>query len=146
MGQSANTGTSSATLSENGTVISNDIQTDYFLLGPFKPLGNVDTNGNVYVDSNQSALPDNATIGENGAFATATVYSDSTLTTVIGSLTETWTLSAGTGSDAIGCLDSVGAVNGGSESQSTCYTLDANSNIIGLTISLDVNGTILNFQ
>ncbi|MGH8312186.1 MAG: hypothetical protein ACRER9_02730 [Gammaproteobacteria bacterium] len=146
LGQSAFTGTASATLSENGTVISNDIQTSYFLLGPFKPLGSVDTNGNVYVASNQTALPDNATIGGSGAYGTVTVYSDSTLTTIIGTLTSTWALNAGSGSDAIGCLNTVGTLNGVSETESDCYTLDANSNIIGLTITLDVNGTVLNFQ
>lgn len=146
LGQSAFTGTSSGTLSENGTVISNDIQTDYFLLGPFKPLGNVDTNGNVWIASNQTALPDNATIGGSGAFDTVTVYSNSTLTIVIGTFTETWTLNAGSGSDAIGCLNTVGTLNGVSETESVCYTIDANSNIIGLAITLDVNGTVLNFQ
>lgn len=147
MGQSGDTATESLTLYENGTLLFNDIQTEYFLLGPYKLLGVVDnTTGNVWVASNQVALPDNATIGDSGAFDKETVYLDSTLSTVIGSFTDTWTLNSGPGSDAIGCLNSTGTLNGTSETTAECYTLDTSGNVTGLTVTIYVNGVQLKFQ
>jgi hypothetical protein len=146
-GQVAYSATKTVTLSENGTVISNDVETGFFLLGPFEQLGAIDTNGQVTVDTHQVALPNDATVGQSGAYGTATIYTDSSLNTVYGSLTATWSLNSGSGSNAVTCLNSVGTVGGISESESDCYTLDSSSNFTGtLTITLDVNGTILDFH
>lgn len=146
-GQAADTAVVSLTLYENGVLVTTDIETDYFLLGPYEPLGVVDnTSGNVWVASNQVALPDNAVIGDSGAFDKETVYLDSTLSAIIGSFTETWTLNSGPGTDAIGCLNSSGTLNGTSETTAECYTVDTSGNVMGLTVTLYVNGVELKFQ
>lgn len=143
----AHTTTVTVNISENGSLINNDTYTRYYLLSPFKLLCDYDaTSGEVTIYANQKALPAAASLGDSGSFDTATIYYDTSLTTVFGTMTDTWTLNSGSGGNALFCADSVTNSNNGSVSESDCYSLDASGNVLGLTVTLTTNGVTLNFQ
>lgn len=149
-GQSALSNTLSLNISENGTLISNDISTDYFIISPYTPLGAFDqSNGQMIVFANQTALPDLATVGESGPLDTFTTYSKDTGsgTTVYATGTETWTLDADTSTSALGCVDLTENLSaGGTVTDSTCYQLDERGNVLSMQITITENGVTLNFQ
>lgn len=136
-----------ANISENGSLINNDSYTRYYLLNSYKLVCDYDTTtGYITIYSNQNALPTAASIGDSGSSDTATTYYDTSLTTVFGTMTDTWTLNSGSDGNALFCADSVSKTNNGSVSESDCYSLDANGNALNLTVTLTVNGVTLNFQ
>jgi len=145
-GVSSFTSTRTVTISENGILVASDVQTGYFTISPFKPLGAVDTNGQVTVDANQVVLPDLATVGQSGAVDTYTIYTDNTRTTVYGNGTDTWALNADTSTTAFFCANTVGTTNGSPFTESDCYQTDENGNILSVTATLTENGITLNFK
>jgi hypothetical protein len=141
------TTTVTVNISENGTLVDNDTYTRYYVLNPYKILCDYDaTSGDVTIYANQEALPTAASIGDTGSFDTATIYYDTSLTTVFGTMTDTWTLNSGSGGDALFCADSVSNTNDGDVTESDCYSIDASGVVHGLTVKLLINGVTLNFQ
>jgi len=141
------TTTVTVNISENGTLVDNDTYTRYYVLNPYKILCDYDaTSGDVTIYANQEALPTAASIGDTGSFDTATIYYDTSLTTVFGTMTDTWTLNSGSGGNALFCADSVSNTNNGDVTESDCYSIDAGGNVHGLTVKLLINGVTLNFQ
>ena len=146
-GITADTATSTVTFFTNGTLTSTDISTLFYLTSPYESIGGIDaTSGEVAVYSGQRVLPIAAKVGDSGTADTQTVYTDSSLTTVIGTITDTWTLSAGTGNDAILCLDSKGTNASGPFTETDCYTIDPAGDALALIITLTESGQTLVFQ
>jgi hypothetical protein len=136
-----------AVLSEDGVIITDDVQTEYFTISPYMPLGSIDTNGQVTVYTNQNALPTYATEGQSGLFNTSTTYTDNTLTTIYSISSSTWSLSSDTSTTVFGCVNTVGTIIGsGATSESDCYQIDDSGNVISLQVYLLVNGVTLLFQ
>ena len=141
--------TSAATfeLFENGTLVGNDTSTRFYEVNPYEPIGEYDaTTGYVTVYGGQQRLPSAATVGDTGSLATATIYYDTSLTSVFGTLTDTWTLNAASGGDAVFCADLSESTASGPSTESDCYTIDPAGNVLGLTITLLVNGVEVTFQ
>lgn len=140
--------THTLTLSENSTLLVNDVSTKYFLISPFKQIVDDDaSSGYVTVYANQKDLPESATAGETGAVDTATTYTDASLTVVAGTQTDTWALNAGSGGDASICANTTAnSVLNGKSTESDCYSVDSKGNILGLEITLSISGTTLVFK
>ena len=133
-------------LSENGTVIDTSDQTDYYLGGPFTQAGALFSTGQVIVDDNQKLLPALAKPGQSGSLDTQTYYSDISFTSVIGTGTRTWKLTALTASTAQFCIYDTDDLGGSPETEVDCETLDTSGNVLALQITTNVNGTLLTFQ
>jgi hypothetical protein len=144
------TTTNTRTLSENGTNLSTDVQTQYFTISPYTPLGSSDTNGQVTEYANQIALPELATVGQSGSFARYTTYTDSTKNTVYATATIKWSMETDpTQIDttvAFACLKYVGTLNGAANTETDCYLIDQNGNVLTVQVTMVVNGVTLIFN
>jgi len=145
-GMAALTSTETITLYENSVSQGTDTVTFYFTISPYTQLGGISTNGEVEVDANQMSLPDLATVGQTGPFDTYTTYTDNTRTTVYETATVTWSLEADTATSALGCLNYTGTMNGSPFSESDCYQIDENGNVLSIQITLNEGGTTLVFK
>ncbi len=146
-GQPAYTAKVTTVLSEDSVLITNNVQTDYFTISPYFPLGSINANGQVTVDTNQTPLPVYATVGQTNLYDTSTTYTDNTLTTIYSVASSTWSLSQDTSTTAFSCINIVGTIIGiGATSESDCYQIDESGNVLSLQVFLLVNGTTLVFQ
>lgn len=146
-GVPAYTATRTAVLSEDGVLITDDVETEYFTISPYFPLGAINTNGQVTVDTNQTPLPVFATEGQSNLYDTNTTYTDNTLTTIYSIASSTWSLSPDTSTTAFSCINMVGTIIGvGATSESDCYQIDESGNVLSLQVFLLVNGATLVFQ
>jgi len=135
-------------LFENDNPVSADSKLKFYLTSPYTQIGDVDqVNGQYTVYAHQTPLPTLASVGDSGNFDTATLYSDSTLETVVGTEVDTWNLNAGGGDQAKLCLNYTVTPTGGTASTETdCYTVDIDGNTLGLSIQLTINGSLLTFD
>jgi hypothetical protein len=142
-------------LGKDGVAVANGSSTQYYLLNPYVPLGEVSSTGSPYgVVINPSPLPATFDVGASGALETLTFYHDSTKTTVDASETITYSVTTNTYTALLVCLNSTisgvtaqgttdGLANG---SESDCFTEDASGNVALLSITLTVNGMTLTFR
>ncbi|HVC28217.1 MAG TPA: hypothetical protein VNF48_01560, partial [Gammaproteobacteria bacterium] len=107
-GQPAYTATLTSILSEDGVLITSNVETEYFTISPYFPLGAINANGRVTVNTNQTPLPVYATEGQSNLYDTNTTYTDNTLTTVYSIASSTWSLSPDTSTTAFSCINMVG--------------------------------------
>ncbi|HVA54622.1 MAG TPA: hypothetical protein VNI53_02315 [Gammaproteobacteria bacterium] len=146
-GQPAYTATITSILSEDGVLITNNVQTEFFTISPYFPLGAINTNGQVTVDTNQTSLPVYATEGQSNLYDTTTTYTDNTRTTIYSIASSTWSLSPDTSTTAFSCINTVGTIIGvGATSESDCYQIDESGNVLSLQVFMLVNGATLAFQ
>lgn len=146
-GQPADTAKLTSILSEDGVLITSNVTTEYFTISPYFPLGAINTNGQVTVDTNQTPLPVYAVAGQTNLYDTNTTYTDNTLTTIYSIASSTWSLSQDTSATAFSCINMVGTIIGvGATSESDCYQIDESGNVLSLQVFLLVNGTTLVFQ
>ena len=144
---SADTSVETLELFQNGVLLVSDTATRYYVINPYMPVGDYDaTTGYVTVYAGQQDLPTAAKTGQGGSLATSTTYYDTSLTTVFGTETDTWRLEAGSGGNPVFCADSSGTTANGPNSESDCYTFDSAGDVLGLTITLDLNGVTLDFK
>ena len=146
-GQPAYTATLTSILSEDGVLITSNVETEYFTISPYFPLGAINANGRVTVNTNQTPLPVYATEGQSNLYDTNTTYTDNTLTTVYSIASSTWSLSPDTSTTAFSCINMVGTIIGvGATSESDCYQIDESGNVLSLQVFMLVNGATLVFQ
>jgi hypothetical protein len=152
-GTPAFTTTRTMTIFVVGTQVSKDVTTDYFLLGPYKKLGSIDSsNSLVTLASNQSALPDFAAVGQSGDFDVENAYPApgpvSSGGPAVVRTVNTWQLQSGpTAINARFFEDS--AINGEAAmptTESSGYQIDAKGNVQGVIVTLPVNGLQVTFS
>lgn len=146
-GTPAFTTTRTMTIFVVGTQVSKSVTTDYFLLGPYKKLGSIDSYGNLTVASNQSALPDLADVGQGGDLDQESTHAGSGATVVTRTV-NTWQLQQGpTAANARLFEDS--AISGEAmrpQNASSGYQIDSKGNVQGLIVTLPVNGLQVTFS
>lgn len=146
-GTPAFTTTRTMTIFVTGTQVSKDVTTDYFLLGPYKKLGSIDSAGNLTVASDQSALPDFAGVGQSGDLDQESTHAGSGAT-VITRTVNTWQLQPGpTAANARFFEDS--AINGEAAkptTESAGYQIDSRGNVQGVIMTRSVNGLQVTFS
>ena len=151
-GQATSTATLSATITASTGASSTATDMSYFVLNPFKFVGDVVTagtgTGHYSVYANQVALPAMASVGQGGSLDTTTTYTDSTKTTIDSTSVETWALSQATSSTGWLCdnVTSTPAGGGSPTNSSECYQVDASGNVVGFKIVVQVNGQNVTFQ
>jgi hypothetical protein len=137
-------------ITKNGVAYAGSTLTDYFGLNPFKPLGGVNhTLGSYEVAVDQHTLPASALPGQGGPLDTSTKYADSSKRVVIATSAASWALVSDGASTAWACVNVAihhvtPVVSEGSES--VCYRIDASGAIIGVKMTVDLNGVLLTFR
>lgn len=146
-GQVADTSVVSLTLAENGTVISTDDTTSYYLTNPYSPLGlSGTTNGVAWtaVVTSYMPFPATLTVGSSGSVISAN-YQDS-MGNILGGLTETYTVTADTPSDLLLNINASGSVNGTSVAETLTYSITSMGGLSLAQVQITVNGVTLTFQ
>lgn len=146
-GQAAKTSSRTLNLKKNGVLISTNTSTEFFQIGPFKPLGNVLGTGEFTVNANLVALPASGKVGDLGNFFTATEFSNSSKTNIVFTDVVTWSIEqTDTADTAFFCTNhNIKFTNGISATESDCFKINANGAVIGNRISLFVNGKAITF-
>jgi hypothetical protein len=146
-GQNADTSAIALTISENGVVASTEDSTAYYLVSPYSPLGlSGTTNGVAWtaVISGYTPFPAMLTVGDTGPISTATYYDG--MGNNIGSLTETYTVTANNATSLLLNIDGAGTINGVQETETLTYSIGSDGSVLGLTaVQVTVNGTTLTF-
>ena len=146
-GQVAETGNLSLTVLENGSPLVTEIATAYYLTNPYSPLGlGITVNGvsEVVTYPSTTPLPANLTVGSSGPLTTGTYYAANG-TTVIGSLTETYSVTANNATSVKYTVYGTGTVNGSPVSETDIYTVSTSGTIALVEVDLLVNGQTLKF-
>jgi hypothetical protein len=147
-GQTANTSLIGLTVSENGTVIATEDSTAYYLATPYTPLGDSGTTSGmawVAVITGYTPLPSMLTVGASGPLSSAT-YQDG-MGNVIGSLTETYTVTADSPDALFLNVDAAGSINGVQETETLTYSIPSDGSAATLVqVQITLNGTTLTFQ
>lgn len=152
-GVSASTANVTETLYENGTMVDAIATTNYFISSPYQFLGSTEnTPGGAEVVNSWQTPPSTATVGQSFPSLVATLYHDSSDTTIDGSLTETLGLAPDTAATALLCQnDSVQLTQAGINDQlfagasATCFRIDPSGNVQGMQINTPINGTSMLF-
>ena len=147
-GQTASTSMISLTVTENGAVVATEDSTEYYLTNPYSPLGLSGTTSGVAwtaVVTGSSPLPTMLTVGTSGSLYSY-VYRDGTGNT-IGSLTETYTVTADSTTALFLNIDAAGTINGVQETETLTYLVASDGTVQALVeAKITVNGTTLTFQ
>lgn len=146
-GQNANTSLIALTISENGAVVATEDSTAYYLANPFSPLGLTGTtNGTAWTATITSYTPLPATlmVGASGPLESVT-YTNG-MGTNIGSLTETYTVTADSPNALFLNIDAAGSINGVQETETLTYSVASDGTVGALVkAQITVNGTTLTF-
>ena len=141
----AQTATESAVLTANG-VQSHITSVSYFALNPYVSYGSVDQDTGEYAVFNQTAnLPATARVGQSGVLGNETGYADITKALVTDTATVGWSLAADTATTALFCIN-VDTSGGTTGDGSQCYRIDANGNVLGFLMRVNVNGSTLTLK
>ena len=147
-GQNATTSSIALTVSENGAVVATEDSTAYYLTNPYSPLGLSGTTGGVAwtaVINSYTPLPSTLTVGGSGSLLSATYY-DGTMTT-IGSLTETYTVTANSPAALFLNIKGAGTINGVQETETLTYSIASDGTLQALVqAQVTVNGTTITFH
>ncbi len=147
-GQSANTSEIALTVSKNGAVVATEDSTAYYLANPYSPLGVSGTTSGVAwtaVISSYTPLPSTLTVGASGPLSSATYYDG--MMNNIGSLTETYTVTAASPTALFLNIDAAGTVNGVQEAETLTYSIASNGTLLALVqAQITVNGTTITFH
>lgn len=145
-GTSAFTSVRTLTVLKGGKPFSSSSETEYFLLGPYKRLGSVDSSGNQTLASAQAALPDDAKIGQSGNLDQESTYVGSGSVRLT-QTTNTWNLQGGAlATQPFFVLQS--DINGEAAqpmNQTFCYLIDSKGNVLGLEVSVPIDGQQIQF-
>ena len=148
-GQTAYTAVLGVGVSENGAVLSTQDATLFYAINPYTPLGfagSVDGVAYNAAITGFTPFPSTLKVGSSGPVLSAT-YTDPSGTT-IGSLSETYTVTADSATALFVNIDASGTVNGSAFGETISYELsDTGSTTPTLSsVQLNVNGTALTFQ
>ena len=147
-GQTASTSMIALTVSENGAVVATENSTEYYLTNPYSPLGLSGTTSGVAwtaVVTGSSPIPTTLTVGTSGSLYSY-VYRDG-MGSTIGSLTETYTVTADTTTALFLNIDAAGTINGVQETETLTYLVASDGTVQALVeAKITVNGTTLTFQ
>ena len=147
-GQNATTSTIGLTVSENGAVLATEDSTAYYLTNPYSPLGVSGTTSGVAwtaVITSYTPLPSTLTVGGSGPLSSATYYDG--MMNIIGSLTETYTVTADSPTALYLNIDAAGTINGVQETETLTYSIASDGTVSALVqAQITVNGTTLTFQ
>ena len=144
-GQMANT--SVLTLAVSATVVSTEDTTAYYLTNPYAPLGfSGTTNGVAWTATVTSftPIPATLTVGTSGPLLSAN-YRDS-LGNVIGSLTETYTVTAVSSTALDVNINSAGTLNGTPVSSTSRFLVTSTGTIYLTEVQITVNATPFDFR
>lgn len=146
-GQMANTNVLTLTVTtRDGTLVSNEDTTAYYLTNPYAPLGfSGTTNGVAWTATVNSftPLPATLTVGTSGPVLSAN-YQDS-LGNVIGNLTETYTVTAGGATALYVNVVSAGTLNGTSVTSTLSFLVTNSGTIYLLEVQMTVNGMTVTY-
>ena len=146
-GQMASTSVLALTLSKNGTVVSTENTTAYYLTNPYSPLGlSGTTNGVAYTEvvTSFTPFPATLTVGSSGPVSSGN-YEDS-LGNIIGSLTETYTVTADSPSALFVNINASGTLNGTAITETLTYSITNTGQMAIAEVQITVNGTTLTFH
>jgi hypothetical protein len=146
-GQTAYSSALSITILKNGTTLATEASTDYYLENPFSPLGiSGSTNGTswYFLFNSTTPYPTTLTVGDSGPVGSGTYY-DAATNASIGSLTETYSVTANDPTTVLLNVYASGMLNGNQESETITYTVDASGNIALRSVQVTVNGQMLTF-
>jgi hypothetical protein len=147
-GQNASTSAIALTISENGAVVATEDSTAYYLVSPYSPLGlSGTTNGTAWTATitSYTPLPSMLTVGASGPLDSVT-YTDG-MGNNIGSLTETYTVTADSPNALFLNVDAAGSVNGVQETETLTYSVASDGTLQALVqAQITINGTTLTFQ
>lgn len=147
-GQNANTSAIGLTISENGTVVATEDSTAYYLVSPYSPLGlSGTTSGTAWsaIITSYTPLPSTLTVGSSGPLSSATYYDG--MMNIIGSLTETYTVTANSPMSLFLNIDAAGSINGVQETETLTYSVASDGTVQGLVqAQITINGTTLTFH
>jgi hypothetical protein len=147
-GQNANTVMIGLTVSENGTVLATENSTAYYLANPYSPLGlSGTTSGTAWTATitGYNPLPSTLTVGASGPLDSAT-YTDG-MGNNIGSLTETYTVTADSPDAVFLNIDAAGTINGVQETETLTYAVASDGTVQAFVqAQITVNGTTLTFR
>lgn len=133
---------------KNGGPSSTSTTTDYFLLGPYKKLGSVDSDGHVTVASDQAALPDQAMVGQSGSLDREDTYLGSPGGPILTRTLNTWALDDGTTTITAQFFEN-SAINGEAampQTESIGYGIDTKGNVRGVIVSIPLDGKQVTFH
>ena len=142
-------------LGRNGTLVANVIFTEYFLLNPYAPLGQVSSTGSPYgVVTSSSPVPAVLTVGNSGSYYALTFYHDATMSVIEANVSVTYSVKANDSTTLLLCLDSTvsdvtaqGTADGLTDStESDCYTVDSAGDVSLASVTLTLNNMTLTFQ
>jgi hypothetical protein len=147
-GQSASTSMIALTVSENGAVVATEDSTAYYLANPYSPLGLSGTTSGVAwtaAITGSSLVPTMLTVGESGSLYSF-IYRDG-MGNTIGSLTETYTVTADSPSALFLNIDAAGSINGVQETETLTYSVASDGTVQALVqAQITFNGTTLTFH
>jgi hypothetical protein len=147
-GQTANTSVISLSISKNGTLLATETSTAYYLANPYTPLGlSGTTNGLAWtaIITSYTPLPSMLTVGASGPLLSVT-YKDG-MGNVIGSLTETYTVTADSPSALFLNIDAAGSINGVQETETLTYSVASDGTLLAFVqAQITVNGVTLTFH
>ena len=147
-GQSASTSMIALTVSENGAVVATEDSTAYYLTNPYSPLGlSGTTSGAAWTAAitGSSLVPTMLTVGESGSLYSF-IYRDG-MGNTIGSLTETYTVTADSPTAIFLNVDAAGSINGVQETETLTYSVASDGTVQALVQArITFNGTTLTFH
>src|SRR5579862_36111 len=127
-GREAHSSTISLTISENGSPIVTEVDTAYYLENPYQPLGlTLSYNGGQFdfLYSSTDPLPSTLTVGNSGPLGAGTYYVANT-NDVIGSMTETYSVTVNSGSGLVLLnTDAAGTFNGQTINETINYGVNS---------------------
>ena len=147
--------TDTVTLSQNGTVVGNSVDTSYALLNPVMPLGKVNSTGTPFaVVTSSTPIPGTLTAGSTGSFDNQTYYHDSTQMVIDALESSTFTVMASSPTYLLYCIQSVisgttaqGTADGmGDSAETDCYAVTAAGVATVKSVSITVTGGTLKFE
>jgi hypothetical protein len=144
-GQEASSSTISLTITQNGSPIVTEMDTAYYLVNPYQPLGlTVSSKGGQFdfLYNSINPLPSMLTVGGSGPLGSGTYYAANT---VQGSLKETYSVASNDAGSVLLTTYATGTVNGQSVSETINYAVNASGAFDLQSAEILVNGTTLNF-
>jgi hypothetical protein len=142
-------------ITKNGAPLVSSVATNYFLLNPYVPLGQVLGTGTPYaVVTSSIPVPTTFNVGTSGPAENLTFYHDSTKTVVDAKAKATYTVAANNSTTVLLCVDTVvsnvtaqGTADGlANAAETDCYSVTASGHARLVSVTLAVNGKTLRFQ
>jgi hypothetical protein len=146
-GQAAHSSTISLTITENGSTIGTEVSTAYYLESPYEPLGlsgTVSGTAYTFLFTSTNPYPSTLTVGSSGPLGTGTYYLSGT-NHAVGSLTETYSVTANGSSSLLLTTYGSGTINGSSVNETITYVVNSSGAVTLDSVQLTVNGTALAF-